>query len=61
MGNEFHSFGAKYEYDLSYKEERDLRTANAPLTDDLSVGLWVSDTAFSRFVIYWGVKLLRAL
>ena len=43
IGIEFHSFGAEYEYDLSNKEERDLGTANAPLTDDLSVRLWVSD------------------
>ena len=35
----FHSLGAVYEYDLSNNEERDLGTANAPLTDDLSVRL----------------------
>ena len=29
---EFHSLGAVYEYDLSNKKERDLGTANAPLT-----------------------------
>ena len=39
IGIEFHSLGAVYEYDLSNKEERDLGTANAPLTDDLSVRL----------------------
>ena len=61
IGIEFHSFGAECEYDLSNKEERHLGTANAPLTDDLSVLLWVSDTGFSRSVIYWGVKLFRAL
>ena len=61
IGIEFHSFSAEYEYDLSNKEERDLGTANAPSTDDLSVRLWVSDTGFSRSVIYWGVKLFRAL
>ena len=61
IGIEFHSFGAEYEYDLSNKEERDLGTTNAPLTDDLSVRLWVSDTGFSRSAIYWGVKLPRAL
>ena len=38
----FHSLGAVYEYDLSNKEERDLGTANAPLTDDRNVRLWVS-------------------
>ena len=37
IGIEFHSLGAVYEYDLSSKEERDLGTANAPLTDDRSV------------------------
>ena len=42
-------------YDLSNKEERDLGTANAPLTDDLSVRFWVSDTGFSKLVIYRGV------
>ena len=36
---EFHSLGAVYDYDLSNKKERDLRTAKAPLTDDRSVGL----------------------
>ena len=51
------SLGAVYEYDLSNKEERDLGTSNAPLTDDRSVRLWVSATGFSKFVIYWGVKL----
>ena len=39
VGIEFHSLGAVYEYDLSNNEERDLGTANAPLTDDLSVRL----------------------
>ena len=37
LGIEFHSLGALYNYDLSNKEERDLGTANAPLTDDCSV------------------------
>ena len=50
-----------YEYDLSDKEERDLGTANAPLTDDRSVRLWVSATGFSKSVMYWGVKLFMAL
>ena len=53
--------GAVYEYDLSNKAERYLGTANAPLTDDHSGRLWVSDTGFSKFVIYWGVKLFMAL
>ena len=53
--------GAECEYDLSNKEERDPGTANAPLTDDLSVRLCVSDTGFSRSVIYLGVKLFRAV
>ena len=35
VGIEFHSLGAVYEYDLSNNEERDLGTANAPLTCDL--------------------------
>ena len=61
IGIEFHSFGAEYEYNLSNKEERDLGKTNAPLTDDLSVWLWVSETGFSRSVIYWSVKLFRAL
>ena len=52
---------ALYEYDLSNKEERDLRTSNAPLADDPSVRLWVSATGFSKSVIYWGVKLFMAL
>ena len=51
-GIEFHSLGAVYEYDLSNNEERDLGTANAPLTDDLSVRLCISDTGFSKSVIY---------
>ena len=50
-----------YEYDLSDKEERDLGTANAPLTDDRNVRLWVSATGFSKSVMYWGVKLIMAL
>ena len=37
IGIEFHSLCAVYEYDLSNKEERDLGTANASLTDDCSV------------------------
>ena len=45
---EFHSLGAVYEYDLSNKEERDLGTANAPLTDNRSVRLMVSATGFSK-------------
>ena len=48
IGIEFHSLGAVYEYDLDNKEERDLGTANAPLTDGRSVRLWVSDTGFSK-------------
>ena len=52
IGIEFHNLGAVYEYDLSNKEERDLGTANAPLTDDLSARLCVSDTGFSKSVIY---------
>ena len=51
IGNEFHNLGAVYEYDLSNKEERDIGTANAPLTDDLSARLLVSDTCFSKSVI----------
>ena len=39
IGIEFHHFGAEYEYDLSNKEERDVGTANAPLTYDLIVRL----------------------
>ena len=42
IGIKFHSLGAVYEYDLSNKVQRDLGThgtANAPLTDDLSVRL----------------------
>ena len=42
---EFYSVGAVYEYDLSKKKERDLGTANTPLTDDRSVRLWVSATS----------------
>ena len=61
IGIEFHSLGAVYEYDLSNKEEPDLGTANAPLTDDRSVQLWVSATGFIKSVIYWGVKLFTAL
>ena len=49
------------EYDLSKLEERDLGTANAPLTDDRSVRLWLSASDFSRYVIYWGVKIFMAL
>ena len=37
IGIEFHSLGAVCEHDLSNKEERDLGTANALLTDDRSV------------------------
>ena len=40
---------------------RDLGTANAPLTNDLSVWLWVSGTAYSSSAIYWGDKLFNAL
>ena len=61
IGTGFHSLDAECEYDLSNKEERELGKANAPLTDDLSVRLWVSETGFNRSVIYWGVKLFRAL
>ena len=61
IGIKFHSLDAVYEYDLSNKEERDLGTANAPLTDDCSVRLWVSATGFSKPVIYWDVKLFVAL
>ena len=53
--------GAVYEYDNSNKEERALGTANAPLTDDRSVRLWVSATGFSKSEIYLGVKLFMAL
>ena len=58
---EFHSLGTIYEYGLSNKEVRDLGTANAPLTNDRSVRLWVSATGFSKSVIYWGVKWFIAL
>ena len=61
IGIELHSLGAVYEYELSNKEERDLGTANAPLTDGRSVRLWVSATGFSKSVIYCGVKLFMAL
>ena len=61
IGIEFHSLGVVYEYDLSNKEERDLGTANAPLTDDHSALLWVSATGFSKSVIYLGVKLFMDL
>ena len=57
----FHSLGAVYEYDLSNKEQQDLGTANAPLTDDRSVRSWVSASGFSKSVIYWVVKLFMAL
>ena len=60
IGIEFHSLGAVYEYDLSNKKERDLGTANAPLTDDRSVRLWVSATGFSKFVIYEGCSNMNA-
>ena len=52
IGIEFHNLGAVYEYDLSNEEERDLGTANAPLTDDLIARLCVSDTGFSKSIIY---------
>ena len=61
IGIEFHSLMAVFEYDLSNNEERDLGTANAPLTGDPIVGLWVSATGFSKSLIYWGVKLFMAL
>ena len=61
IGIKFHSLSAVYEYDLSNKEGGDLGTANAALTDDRSVRLWVSATGFSKSVIYWGVKLFIAL
>ena len=57
----FHSLGDVYEYHLLNKEEGDLGTANAALTDDHSVRLWVLATGFSKSVIYWGVKLFIAL
>ena len=37
----FHNLDAVYDYDISNNEERDLRTANAPSTDDRSLRLWV--------------------
>ena len=46
--------GAVYEHDLSNKGERNLGTANASLTDDRSVRLWVSGTGFG------GVKFFMA-
>ena len=61
IGIEFYSLGAVFEYDLSNMVERDLGTANAPLTYDRSIRLWVSATGFSKAVIYWGVKLFMAL
>ena len=61
IGIEFHSLAVVYEYNLSNKEERDLGTANAPLTDDRNVRLRVSATGFSKCVINWGVKLFMDL
>ena len=54
-GSEFHSLGADIKNDLSYKDVRDLGTANVPLTEDFRMRLWVSDIGFSKFVVYWGV------
>ena len=48
IGIDFHSLVAVFEYDLSNKEECDLGIANAPLTNDLSAWLWVSNTGFSQ-------------
>ena len=48
---EFHSLGAVYEYSLSNKEELDIATANALLTNDRSVWLWVSASGFSKSVV----------
>ena len=59
--NQIPQFGCCIQYDLSNKEERDLGTANAPLTDYYSVRLWVSATGFIKSMIYWGVKLFMAL
>ena len=39
IGIDFHNLDAVYEYDQSNKEERDLGSANAPLTGDRSVRL----------------------
>ena len=61
IGNEFHNLDAVYEYDLSNKVEVDLGTANAPLTGDRSVRIWVLATAFSKSVIYLGIKLSMAM
>ena len=61
IGIEFYSVGAVYEYDLSNNKERDLGTANTPLTNDRSVRLWVSATGFGKSRIHWGVKLSMAL
>ena len=61
IGIEFHSLGVVYKYDISNKEERDIGTANAPLTNDHSVRLWVSATGLSKSVIYLGVKLFMAM
>ena len=60
LGIEFHSLGAVYQYNLLNKEERDLGTAKAPLTDDRSVRLWVSATGFNKSLIYWGVEVFMA-
>ena len=39
-------------------EERDIGTANAPLTDDHSIRVWVLYTGFSKSLIYWVVKFV---
>ena len=46
------SLVAVFEYDLSNKEECDLGIANAPLTNDLSAWLWVSNRIRIR-IVYW--------
>ena len=61
IGSEFHFLGAEDENDRSNKEVRDLGSDNVPLTDDLRLRLWVSETGFNKFVIYSGVSIFRAL
>ena len=61
IGSECHILGAAEENDRSNKEVCDLGTDNVPLTDDLRLRLWVSETGFNKFVIYSGVSLFRAL
>ena len=48
----FNSFGAEYVHDLSNTGDHDLGTANVPLTDDLTVRPWVSDTGFIIIEMY---------